>query len=234
MLRDISNHPKEGYETLKPEAIMLFKEDVLALGQLVCRSVEETARVLRKDDKADLSLIESQEQSINKSYQEIEEKCLDLLLEKDLLSAKDIRTLVGSTIIASKFERMADHSNRVARIGSWAREDQIEVPTELPEMAAAVHKMLQEVLLCFLTDAPERAQEIMHRDSEIDYLDDVLSKKLLSDLGDQDRANAQMRAQFLFGARFLERMGDLCSSIAKRSYFIATGKRIKPEPSQIA
>jgi phosphate uptake regulator len=68
----------------------------------------------------------------------------------------------------------------------------------------------------------------LQRDNEVDYLDAVLSKKLLSDLGEQDQAHAQMRAQFLFCTRFLERMGDLCTSIAKRSYFIATGERIKP------
>ena len=163
----------------------------------------------------------------------MKKKCLDLLVEKELLDAKEIRTLFVSATIAQKFERMADHANRVAKIASWAREDKLEVPQELPEMAAVVHKMVQEVLLCFITNSAQKAQEILHRDSEVDYLDDVLSKKLLSDFGAQDSAHAQMRAQFLFGARFLERMGDLCTSIAKRSYFIATGQRIKSEPSGI-
>ncbi|HEY9714333.1 MAG TPA: PhoU domain-containing protein [Chroococcales cyanobacterium] len=219
---------------MKPESIMMFKEDVLALGQMVCRTVEETGRMLRKDSQAALSLIEQQEPAINQAYQDIEEKCLDLLLEKDTLAAKEIRILVGSTIIASKFERLADHANRVARIASWAWEDKIEVPPELNDMVSAVQRMLQEVLLCFLTDDAEKARDILQRDNEVDYLDDLLSKKLLSDLGDQDSANAQMRAQFLFCARFLERMGDLTTSIAKRSYFIATGNRIKAAKTGIA
>jgi phosphate transport system protein len=219
---------------LKAEAVTLFKEDVLALGQMVARMVAEMGRMLRKDKSADLDLIENEEKAINLLYQQIEENCLELLLEKDLLVAKDIRTLVGSTIIAAKFERMADHANRVARTASWAREDEIEVPPELPVMADAIHKMLQDVLFSFLTDASDKAEEILHRDSEIDYLDAVLSKRLLSDLGEQDQEKAQMRAQFLFCTRFLERMGDLCTSVAKRTYFISTGKRLKPETSNIA
>lgn len=218
---------------MKPEAITLFKEDVLALGRMVDRTVEEMLRMLRKEPSADLAFIEAQEEKIDVAYQQIEEKCLDLLVEKETLPAKDIRTLFVSTTIAQKFERMADHANRVARIASWAREDNLEIPAELPEMAVVVHKMVQEALLCFITDAEEKAHEILHRDSEVDYLDDVLSKKLLSDLGSQDSANAQMRAQFLFCARFLERMGDLTTSVAKRSYFIATGKRLKSETSGI-
>lgn len=219
---------------MKSEAVTLFKEDVLALGQMVARTVAEMNRMLRKDTYASLDLIENQEKAINTLYQEVEEKCLDLLLEKDVLEAKEIRTLVGSTIIAGKFERMADHANRVARIASWAREDHIEIPAELSEMAEVLHKMVQDVLLAFLTDAIDKVQEIMQRDSEINYLDAVLSKRLLSDLGKQDQEKAQMRAQFLFCTRFIERMGDLCASVAKRTYFIATGNRLKRQQSNIA
>jgi phosphate transport system protein len=211
----------------------LFKEDVLALGDLVSRTVAEMARLLRKERGASLELVENQEKAINRLYQEVEEKCLDLLLEKDVLQPKDIRTLVGSTIIAAKLERMADHANRVARIASWAKEDNIVVPAELPEMAEAIHKMMQDVLLSFLTEASDKVQAILHRDSEIDYLDAVLSKKLLADLGSQEQEKAHMTAQFLFCTRFLERMGDLCSSVAKRTYFIVTGTRVKPVTSNI-
>jgi phosphate transport system protein len=179
---------------MKPEAITLFKEDVLALGRMVDRTVEEMLRMLRKEPSADLAFIEAQEEKIDVAYQQIEEKCLDLLIEKETLPAKDIRTLFVSTTIAQKFERMGDHANRVARIASWAREDNLEIPAELPEMAVVVHKMVQEALLCFITDAEGKAHEILHRDSEVNYLDDVLSKKLLSDLGSQDADNAQMRA----------------------------------------
>jgi phosphate transport system protein len=218
---------------LKSDAITLFKEDVLYLGEMVARTVSEMARLLRKETGASLELIEDQEKLIDQLYRDVEEKCLDLLLEKDVLAAKAIRTLVGSVIIAGKFERMADHANRVARIASWAKEDDIDVPGELPEMAEAIHKMIQDVLLCFLTEGSDKIQAILHRDSEIDYLDAVLSKKLLANLGSQDAEKSNMTAQFLFCTRFLERMGDLCTSVAKRTYFIVTGTRVKPAAENI-
>ena len=213
---------------LKSDAITLFKEDVLSLGELVARTVSEMARLLRKESGASLELIEGQEKQIDQLYRDVEERCLDLLLEKDVLAAKAIRTLVGGVVIAGKLERMADHANRVARIASWAKEDDIEVPAELPEMAETIHKMMQDVLLSFLTEGSDKIQAILHRDNEIDYLDAVLSKKLLADLGSQDAATAHMTAQFLFCTRFLERMGDLCTSVAKRTYFIITGTRVNP------
>ncbi len=218
---------------MKSDAITLFKEDVLYLGEMVARTVSEMARLLRKESGASLQLIEDQEKVIDQLYRDVEEKCLDLLLEKDLLAAKAIRTLVGSVIIAGKLERMADHANRVARIASWAKEDDVDVPGELPEMADAIHKMMQDVLLSFLTEGSDKIQAILHRDSEIDYLDAVLSKKLLADLGSQDSEKAHMTAQFLFCTRFLERMGDLCTSVAKRTYFIVTGTRVKPAAENI-
>lgn len=215
------------------EAITLFREDVLNIGQMVDQTVEEMGRLLRKDRNADLNFLEDQEKRINQLFQEIEEKCLDLLKEKDRLAEKDIRMLVVSTVIASKFERIADHANRVAKIAWWAEEEDMDVPEQLVEMASVIQRMVKDVLFSFLTENADKTRDIMHRDSEVDYLDAVLSKQLLSDIGEQGQAKALMQAQFLFCARFLERMGDLCSSIAKRIYFIVTGERIKPETSGI-
>lgn len=218
---------------MKTEAITFLKEDVLALGQLVTRSVEEATRLLRGDPTASLAYIEEQEEVINDGCLAIEEKCLDLLLDRESFDAREIRILVGSTIIGAKFERIADHANRVGRLACWAQEDGIAIPQELVEMAAAIHRMLQDVLVSFVSDDMQAAQEILQRDSQIDYLHDVLSKKLLSDLGEQDAASAQMRAQFLFCARFLERMGDACVSVAKRVFFIATGNRLRRDPAEV-
>lgn len=217
---------------MRTEAITLLKEDVLAMGQMVTRTVEEMTKLLKNEAGASLSFVEEQELRINQYCQDIEEKCMDLLLDKDLISAKDIRALVGSTIISAKLERMADHANRVARIASWAIEEEIEIPSELAEMGTLIQRMVQDVLLSFLTDAADKAQEVLQRDSHVNYLHDLLSKKLLSDLGEQDQVGAFMRAQFLFCARFLERMGDACTSIAKRVYFIETGTRLKAEAKE--
>lgn len=212
---------------MKTEAITFLKEDVLSLGRMVSRTTEEMARLLQKDARAKLEFIEEQEDKINEAAQEIEEKCLDLLMEREVLSPLEIRTLLGSTVIAAKFERMADHANRIAKTASWAIEDQVEIPSELAEMAGVIQSMVQDVLLGFLSNSTDKAEEVAVRDNRVDYLHDSLSKRLLSTLGDQDRQHAQMRAQFLFCARFLERMGDACVSIAKRVYFISTGIRLK-------
>jgi len=124
---------------------------------------------------------------------------------------------------------MADHALRVAKLATWAADANVEIPPELAEMAGVIHRMVEDVLVGFLTDAADTAQGVIQRDSQVDYLHDLLSKKLLSGLGEQDQEEAQLRTQFLFGARFLERMGDACCSIAKRVYFIATGERLKVE-----
>ncbi|MBA4027023.1 MAG: hypothetical protein C0473_02160 [Cyanobacteria bacterium DS3.002] len=211
---------------MKTESITLIKEEVLTLGRMVETTVYEVTRLLKGDKKADLAMVERQEEEINKLCQQIEEKCVDLLMERDSFGAKEIRALVSIPLIAAKFERLADHANRVARFANWAIEDEIEIPEELPKMAATVYHMVQELLLCFLTDSPSKAKEILASDNTVDYLHDVLSKRLLSNLGEQESAHAQMRAQFLFCSRFLERMGDACTSIAKRVYFLSTGERI--------
>lgn len=219
---------------MKSEELTLIKEDVLSMGRKVARTVEAMTSMLRKDGKGTLEFVEAQEDEINSACQNIEEKCLDFLCDKDSMDSKTVRSVVSIIIIASKLERMADHANRVAKVAVWAQEVDMEIPGELAEMAAIIHRMVNDTLLVFLTDAADKAEEIVHSDNNVDYLHDVLSKRLLTDLGNQDRAGAQMAAQFLFCTRFLERMGDTCCSIAKRIYFIATGNRMKSSSSKVA
>ncbi|MBX9720423.1 MAG: hypothetical protein K2X81_03415, partial [Candidatus Obscuribacterales bacterium] len=143
------------------------------------------------------------------------------------LSQSEIRALVGSTLIAAKFERLGDHAFRVAKFVSWVAAEDVQIPNELTEMSGIVSRMVDDVLLCFLTDAINKVPEIMQRDSQVDYLHDYLTKILLQDLGEQNQEAAQNTTQLLFCTRYLERMGDACTSVAKRVHFIVTGNRIK-------
>ena len=214
---------------MKTQAITLMKEDILSLGRMVASSVAELVKLLQRDASASLALVEEQEEQINAQCLRIEEKCMDLLSEREGLQPLEIRALVGSTLLAAKLERLADHANRVAKLVSWEAEDGMQMPTELAEMAASVHRLVEDSLVVYLTDEVERVPELIQRDAHINYLHDLLSKKLLSDMGVQDQEEAQTRTQYLFCARYIERMGDCATSIAKRTYFIVTGKRLKSE-----
>lgn len=202
-----------------------MKEDVLSLGRMVSRTVSELTGLLSRNANAKFSVVDEQEQKINAACLKIEEKCLDLLNERHNLNPQEIRTLVGSTLMAAKFERLADHAHRVAKLVSW-EDDAVEIPPELAEMCEVIHRMVEDSLLCFLSDAIEKVPAIMQKDNHVNYLHDVLSKKLLSDLGEQDQELAQTRAQLLFCVRYVERMGDCASSVAKRIHFIVTGERL--------
>ena len=214
---------------VKTQAITLIKEDVLSLGRLVNKAVIELQGLLTKAPGASLDKIEQLEDEINKSCLKIEEKSLDLLCDRSELVVQEVRALVGSTLIATKFERLADHAFRIAKFVSWIADEEVEIPPQLAEMAGIVNRMIEDVLLCFLTDATDKIPEIIQRDSRVDYLHDFLSKQLLSNLGDKNSDDAQTSTQFLFCTRYLERMGDACTSIAKRIYFIVTGERLQSD-----
>jgi len=214
---------------MKTQEITLMKEDILSLGRAVSSAVAELGRLLGGDVNASFETVDKLEADINARFFKIEERCMDLLTEHNDFTAKEVRTLVGSTLIAAKFERLADHAHRVAKLAFWARQDNVMPPAELAEMAHLVQRMVDDTLVCYLTDAVERVSELVQRDSHVNYLHDVVCKKLLSDLGVQEQEEAQTRTQFLFCARYLERMGDCITSIARRTYFIVTGSRLKAE-----
>ena len=184
---DRASYESGGGAKLKTRAITLMKEDVLALGRLVSATTNELSKLLQKDPTARFDQIEKHEDEINKSCLRIEEKCLDLLSERQDMNAQDIRTLVGSMLIAAKFERLADHAFRIAKFVSWVADEEVLIPPELAEMSGIVTRMVEDVLLCFVTDAIDKVPEIMQRDSKIDYLHDYLSKQLLQELGKQNQ-----------------------------------------------
>lgn len=210
---------------MKTQAVTLMKEDILSLGREVSGMLAELSRLLGKDAGGQITVVEEQEERVNARCMNIEEKCLDILTERNDLSGQEVRMLVGSTLIATKFERLADHAVRVAKLVSWSAEDGVELPAELTEMASLIQRMVEDTLICYVSDAVDQVPELVQRDSHVNYLHDMVSKKLLSDLGVQDQEEAQTRTQFLFCARYLERMGDCCTSIAKKTHFIVTGKR---------
>ena len=210
---------------MKTRAITLMKEDVLAQGRLVNATMHELTRILLKDQNASFDIIIKHEEEINIACKNIEEKCLDLLSENKDLTQPEIRALVGSTLIAVKFERLADHALRVGRYVSWVASEDVQIPPQLAEMTGVIIHMIEDVLLCFLTDAVDKVPTIILRDNQVDYLHDYLSKKLMQELGQQKQEEAQTTTQWLFCTRYIERMGDACTSIAKRIYFIVTGER---------
>jgi phosphate transport system protein len=202
-----------------------MKEDVLSLGRTVNNLVGKVVELLTTDNANNLALVEELEEQCNTKCQKIEERCLDVLTERQDLNPVEIRILLSSTLMAAKFERLADHAHRVAKLVVWFVG--AKYPAELGEMASIVHRMVEDTLFCFVTDEVTRLPEIVQRDSHVNYLHDLLSKRLLSDLGGQDQEAAQRNAQFLFCARYIERMGDCCVSIAKRTHYMVTGKRLK-------
>ena len=212
---------------VRTQLITLMKEDVLSLGRKVHLLVSELDKLLSGDCSADLSFIEQQEELINDGRYKIEDKCFAVLYEHQDLTLQEIRMLVGSTLIATKFERLADHAHRIARMVSWTSADNLVVPAELAEMVNTVKDMIEEVLLCYVTDTIEKIRPIVHQDSRVDYLHGVLSKRLLTSLEVPDLAGSQMCAQLLLCSRYAERMGDLCASIAKRIHYFVTGERLK-------
>jgi phosphate transport system protein len=211
---------------MRTQATTLMKEDVLALGRQVHRAVIELVQLLASSDGS-LAFIEEQEEEINDACYRIEEKCLDYLQERQDLEAREIRMLVGSIMMATKFERLADHVQRVARLVTWASTESQRVPGELVEMVGVVKNMVEEVLLSYLGDAVERIPQIVQQDSRVNYLHDVLSKRLLAELSALEPHEVPARAQLLFCTRYVERMGDCCVSIGKRIHFAVTGQRLK-------
>lgn len=211
---------------MKTQQITLVKEDVLSLGRKVSRVVVELSGLLTRSSEASFELIQEQEEEINALCLRIEEECLDVLVERQDLTPREIRTIIGSTLVAAKFERVADHAHRTAKLITWILEEDVLIPEELSEMANVISRMTEDVLVCFVSDSIDRIPEISQRDSQVNYLHDLMHKRLLADLGVQDQEQAQSNTQFLFCARYLERMGDLVASIARRTHYIVTGERM--------
>lgn len=197
--------------------------ELIKMGSLVEESIENTIIALKKQDVELARKIFRNDDVIDELEQKIEKRCLALIARQQPL-AKDLRTISTALKIITDMERIADHSADIAEITiRMANEKYIKPLIDIPKMAELAKQMVKKAIDAYVKQDTELAQEVCDSDDEVDDLFFKIILELIN-IMKNDPQTIEQATNFMFIAKYLERMADHATNICEWVVFNVTGE----------
>ena len=185
------------------------------------------ARAVAALVKADHGLAESivaEDLVLDNLQYELDERAIILLAKRQPM-ATDLREIIGAMRMANDLERIGDMGKNIAR--RTKEIDDVVHPRKvvggLEHLTNLTLQQLKEVLDAYVNKDVDKAQEVCHRDDEIDQIYTSLFRELLTYMMEDPR-NITFCTHLLFCAKNIERIGDHATNIAETVIYVVTGK----------
>jgi phosphate transport system protein len=171
---------------------------------------------------------------INVAEREIDELAFDLLALQQPI-AVDLRFILAVTKINSDLERVGDQAVNIAeRAMDLVELPKVDLPVDIPRMAAAVSAMVRRSLESFIEGKAELAQAVLEMDNVVDRMKDEAFITLVKTMNERPEVTRQALDALLV-ARNLERVADHATNIAEDVIFWVRGADVRhnvtPEPT---
>ncbi len=197
--------------------------DLIKMGSLVEESIENTILALKKQDVKLARLIFKNDDVIDEMESKIERRCLNLIARQQPL-AKDLRTISTSLKIITDMERIADHSSDIAEITiRMAGEKYIKPLIDIPKMAELAKDMVNKSIDAYIRQDTELAMKVCASDDDVDDLFQKIILELVS-IMKNDSQSVEQAINFMFIAKYLERMADHATNISEWVVYHVTGQ----------
>jgi phosphate transport system protein len=214
----MSKHFAQAIETLNDQ--MMRQED------LVMRCVEDAVYALVMQDAERARRVTTADREVDRGEVRIEEECLKLIALYAPV-ARDLRHLTTVLKVNNDLERIADHACNVARMTVRLLEERtLELPAEMPEMAALVTQAIARGIRALRRQDLAEARGVVAGDDAIDRLDEAITetaKRIMKTRPDQVDAALRLYRT----GRELERIADLATNIAEDTVYLVTGEIVR-------
>jgi phosphate transport system protein len=205
------------------EQIRELMEDLLAMGQMVADSIEQSIQALTRQDEALARQVIAFDDEINTAQHDIDETCLVLIATQQPM-AGDLRAILAVSNIATELERMGDYTEGIAKLAlKLAGQPLLKPLIDIPRMAEEGRHMLMAALGAFARQDVEAARQIGQADDTVDALYDQVYRELLVYMM-QDPRTITQATYLLWIAHNLERIADRTTNIAERAIFLDSGE----------
>ena len=192
-----------------------IRTDLFRLGDRVDTAIDRSITALMNQDKRLARDVVEADRSINARRYQLEDACLTTIVRQQPV-ASDLRRLIAAMHVAGELERMADLAEGIATIVL-----KHGTSTHLPlgnfdRMAQAVRPMLRCCLYAFAYDDIAQADRVAVMDDKIDQFYQQNLRTLLTYML-EDAGVIPEATYLLCVSHNLERMGDRCVNIGKRT-----------------
>lgn len=196
--------------------------DLAEMGRRVDNLMQGTISCLKSMDVRTAGTFFTRDADINAREKSIEQSCMNLIALQQPL-ARDLRTITATLKIITDMERIADQCTDVCEILSTV--SGLASMTASPRMIQMFEKARE--MFCGAVDAYIRrdcqlAETICNDDDEVDAMFSNTILELCSQIS-RDNAAVPENVDFMFIAKYIERIADHATNIAEWAVFVETG-----------
>src|ERR1700689_3393573 len=203
-----------------------LRQKLLRMGGLAEQAVDRARQAYIDRDLTRCQMVLEGETLINTSEREIDEAAFDLLAMQQPM-AVDLRFILAVTKINSDLERVGDQAvNIVERVIDMVELPKVDLPVDIPRMAAAVSAMVRRSLESFIEGKAELAQAGLEMDNVVDRMKDEAFITLVKEMNDRPDVTRQALDALLI-ARNLERVADHATNVAEDVIFWVQGSDVR-------
>src|SRR5271165_5733300 len=203
-----------------------LKEKLLRMGGLAEQAIDRATEAYRTRDPKFCQMVLTNEADINEAEREIDELALDLLAMQQPM-AVDLRFILAVVKINADLERVGDQAVNIAqRVLDLISEPEVQLPVDIPRMAASVSSMVQRALESFLDGRAEVAESVLQMDGIVDRMKDEAFVVLVQTMHDNPSCTRQA-LNVLIISRALERIADHATNIAEDVIFWVRGADVR-------
>ena len=208
------------------EGMEELKQKLLAMAGMAEQAVDRAIEAYRKRDAVLCHRVLEDEPAINRVEREIDELALDLLAMQQPM-AVDLRFILAVIKINADLERVGDQAVNIAeRARDMAGLPTVELPADIPRMAATATGMVRQALEAFIRADAELAQQVLTQDNIVDRMNREIEAAMMAQMK-QAPASARQALDTLLIARNLERVADHGTNIAEDVIFWVRGADVR-------
>lgn len=205
------------------EELDKLNRHVIKMGTILENSIHMTLKNLTELREDVAQNIIERDDEIDELELSIEKECIDLVAKQQPV-ATDLRRITSIIKLVTDLERIGDHCGDISEyVLRLCRQERVEAPKSLFLMAEAMKGMANGVIISFINLDAEAAREVLEQDDTVDGF----FQQLLEELCEMMQNNSDIVPQcmeYLMIAKYLERMADHATNIAKWIGFIVTGE----------
>lgn len=197
---------------------------VMKMGGLVEVSIRDGAKALKTRDLELAEKVRGDDKAIDALEERINMDCARLIALRQPI-ASDLRTVLTVMKIAANLERIGDYAKNIAkRTAVLTQLAPIEGASgAVKRMSKEVEHMLSDALDAYIRRDAVLADQVRHRDVEVDQMYNALFREFLTFMMEDPRnITACMHLHFI--AKNVERMGDHVTAVADQVIYLATGQ----------
>ena len=196
---------------------------LVELSEIVSDAIEKATHALLTANLQEAEAVIAADDRVDNLQHELDARIIDIIARQQPV-ASDLRALVTALRMSADLERMGDMAHHVAKI-TRLRHPNGAVPSELlltiEEMGKVAKVIADKAGKVIGSRDVDKALEVERDDDEMDKLHRKLFTTLLSD---DWKHGTETAIDITFIGRYYERFADHAVSVARRVYFLVTGK----------